>query len=390
MISYDVYAKVDPKVLSTLGDLVQPVTYCYKDTTNYSNIHISTIYRVEDKFIEAILKKIYNSTDDIVAKDKVFFTPKQEITSYKLKDITNKANAKVTKSYDNATIIMIPNCVLGYDADGKNTMGYNDNFLRKNLIQKQDSEHTIDWQYDKNLPPEIKEGEHKYIYFANESRMKLCRQIINDDDLNSNLPTLRSYDLDDYLFPKTENLKVKYYYVSGYFLNLILHIKKNKLKIISEENFFKKYSEPSVVLNQDVVTTIIQMLKGSKADVQVGLSLLSNSDYKNKLYYTWKLANNPHVYSAVYCNRNLKDVRHFLDNSQFNQLQDMRAFSFWMHIIDNSSDALEEFKNDEIAINEVRKSMENQFYNCLPQGLQRAMREKLASCNFTIQLDAQQ
>ena len=387
MANYDVFAEVDPKVLSTLGNLVQPVTYCYRDSNNYSSVHFSTIYRVEDKFIKAILKKIYTSTDDIVAKDKVFFTPKQECSAYKLKDITNKINAKVTKSYDNATVIMIPNSVLGYDVNGEATCRSGFTFLKKQLLLKQDDEHTINYQYIKNLPVEITAKGHEYIYFDNDSRMKLCRRIINDDDLNSELPTHRAYDLDDYLFPKIENSTAKYFYVSGYFLNLILHIKQNKVKIISEDNFFDKYSTPSMILNKDVVNTIKQMCRSSnKADVLVGLSLLSNSDYKNKLYYTWKLANDHHVYSQVYTHRNLKDVRHFLDNSDFQKLDDMRPFSFWMHLFDNSSEALDYFKNDEVAMKEVKESMQKQFHDSLPHGLQRAMKEKLASCNFTIEL----
>ena len=374
MANYDVFAEVDPKVLSTLGDLVQPVTYCYRDSTNYGNLHISTIYRVEDKFIKAILKKIYNSTDDIVAKDKVFFTPKQECSAYKLKDITNKINAKVTKSYDNATVIMIPNSVLGYDVNGEATCRSVFTFLKKQLLLKRDDEHTINYQYIKNLPVEITAKKHEYIYFDSDSRMKICRRILHDSDLNSELPTHRAYDLDDYLFPIIKNSTAKYFYVSGYFLNLILHIKQNRVKIISEDNFFNKYSTPSMILNQDVVTTIKQMCKSNtRADVLVGLSLLSNSDYKNKLYYTWKLANDAHVFSQVYSNRNLKDVRHFLDNSEFQQLQDMRPFSFWMHIIDNSLNALNEFKNDEVAMREVKASMQKQFHDSLPHGLQRAM-----------------
>ena len=383
MANYDIFAEVDPKVLSTLGDLVQPVTFCEMRNNNYV-ITYSTIYKVDVNFVKAILKKVYNSTDNIVAKDKVFFTPKQECTAYKLKDITNKINAKVTKSYDKATVVMIPNSVLGYNVEGDENTKYRYTFLRQKLIEKTEDLKVIDYQYLQNLPIEITNSRNKYIYFDSHICSKICREIIKNDNYNSNLPTTNAYQLDDYLFPSE---KSQSFVMSGYFLNLLLYIKQNNVKIISEENFFNKYSTPSMILNQDVVNTIKQMCKSSnKADVLVGLSLLSNSDYKNKLYYTWKLANDNHVFSQVYSNRNLKDVRHFLDNSEFQQLQDMRAFSFWMHIIDNSSEAVDYFKNDEVAMKEVKASMKKQFHDSLPHGLQRAIKEKLASCNFTIEL----
>jgi len=383
MANYDIFAKVDPKVLSTLGDLVQPVTFCYV-IINTNVITYSTIYKVDVNFVKAILKKVYNSTDNIVAKDRVFFTPKQECSAYKLKDITNKINAKVAKSYDKATVVMIPNSVLGYNVEGDVNTRYRNTFLKQKLIEKTEDLRVIDYQYLQNLPVEITNSRNKYIYFDAHACSKFCRRIINNDDYNSNLPTTNAYQLDDYLFPSEESQS---FVMSGYFLNLLLYIKQNNVKIISEENFFNKYSIPSMILNEDVVTTIKQMCKSNtRADVLVGLSLLSNSDYKNKLYYTWKLANDAHVFSQVYSNRNLKDVRHFLDNSEFQQLQDMRPFSFWMHIIDNSLNALNEFKNDEVAMREVKASMQKQFHDSLPYGLQRAMKEKLASCNFTIEL----
>lgn len=394
MINYDKFAKVEPSVLATLGNLAQPMVYV-RGTDSSSNLKFETVYKIPVELGLKLLSKLYNSNDDIVKDDKVFFVPKQSATAYKLKDTVTSLGASVAKSYDNANVIVFPTNVAtrrhwlntNLEIEAQNRELGNDS-----LLHFTKNSYVLNTAY-KDLY--LKHG-FKELYDLIESGYKemicndiydLNRIIYNQIPQNS-LPVNRSYELQEYLYPNTDS--EDYCLVSGYLLNLLYYSAKNKVKLISQYNFFEKYKTNSVELNEESVKTILQMLKGSDEDKQLGVMLLCNSDYIDKPFYTWYLADYPGVYYAVDSFKRLKDVKHFLTTSNFERFFGMNGFDFWEYIVVEKKLGRQVFHEDEYAMNSIQARLEKEYRNHLPEPLKRLIQKGFGSSNFVVNLVEQE
>lgn len=394
MINYDKFAKVEPSVLATLGDLAQPMVYV-RGTDSSSNLKFETVYKIPVELGLKLLSKLYNSNDDIVKDDKVFFVPKQSATAYKLKDTVTSLGASVAKSYDNANVIVFP----ANAATRRHWLNTNLNIEAQNrelgndsLLHFTKNSNVLNAAY-KDLY--LKHG-FKELHDLIESGYKemICNDIY---DLNrfiynafpqNSLPVNRSYELQEYLYPHTDS--EDYCLVSGYLLNLLYYSAKNKVKLISQYNFFEKYKTNSVELNEESVKTILQMLKGSDEDKQLGVMLLCNSDYIDKPFYTWYLADYPGVYYAVDSFKRLKDVKHFLTTSNFERFYGMNGFDFWEYIVVEKKLGRQVFHEDEYAMNSIQARLEKEYRNHLPEPLKRLIQKGFGSSNFVVNLVEQE
>jgi hypothetical protein len=394
MINYDKFAKVEPSVLATLGNLVQPMVYV-RGTDYISHLKFETVYKIPVELGLKLLSKLYNSNDDIVKDDKVFFVPKQSATAYKLKDTVTSLGASVAKSYDKANVIVFPANVAtrrhwlntNIDIEAQNRELGNDS-----LLHFTKNSNVLNTAY-KDLY--LKHG-FKELYDLIESGYTemICNDIY---DLNrciynmipqTDLPVTRSYELTEHLYPNTDS--EDYCLVSGYLLNLLYYSAKNKVKLISQTNFFEKYKINSMELNEESVKTILQMLKGSDEDKQLGVMLLCNSDYADKPFYTWYLADYRNVYHVVDSFKRLKDVKHFLTTSNFEKFAGMTGFEFWEYIVVEKNLGRQVFHEDNHAMDFIQKRLEKEYKDRLPESLKRLIQKGLGSSNFVVNLVEQE
>lgn len=394
MINYDKFAKVEPSVLATLGDLAQPMVYV-RGTDSSSSLKFETVYKIPVELGLKLLSKLYNSNDDIVKDDKVFFVPKQSATAYKLKDTVTSLGASVAKSYDNANVIVFPANVAtrrhwlntNLDIEAQNRELGNDS-----LLHFTKNSHVLNTAYkDLYLKHGFKELydliESGYTEMICNDIYDLNRIIYNHIPQNS-LPVNRSYELQEHLYPNTDSQD--YCLVSGYLLNLLYYSAKNKVKLISQSYFFEKYKVNSVELNEESVKTIIQMLNGSDQDKQLGVMLLCNSDYSDKPFYTWYLADFRGVYYAVDSFKRLKDVKHFLTTSNFEKFSGMTGFEFWEYIVVERKLGRQVFHEDDHAMDFIQKRLEKEYKDRLPDALRRLIQKGLGSSNFVVNLVEQE
>ena len=213
-------------------------------------------------------------------------------------------------------------------------------------------------------------------------------RIIYNQMPQSSLPVNRSYELAEHLYPQTDS--EDYCLVSGYLLNLLYYSAKNKVKLISQSYFFEKYKVNSVELNEESVKTIIQMLNGSDQDKQLGVMLLCNSDYSDKPFYTWYLADFRGVYYAVDSFKRLKDVKHFLTTSNFERFFGMTGFEFWEYIVVERKLGRQVFHEDDHAMDFIQKRLEKEYKDRLPDALRRLIQKGLGSSNFVVNLVEQE
>lgn len=393
MINYDKFAKVEPSVLATLGNLAQPMIYV-RGTDYIQNLKFETVYKIPVELGLKLLSKLYNSNDDIVKGDKVFFVPKQSATAYKLKDTVTSLGASVAKSYDNANVIVFPANV----ATRRHWLNTNIDIEAQNRELGNDS--LLHFTKNSNvLNPAYKDlylKHFKELYDLIESG---CTEIICNDiyDLNriiynripqNDLPVNRSYELAEHLYPHTDS--EDYCLVSGYLLNLLYYAAKNKVKLISQTNFFGKYKINSMQLNEESVKTILQMLKGSDEDKQLGVMLLCNSDYADKPFYTWYLADYRNVNHVVDSFKRLKDVKHFLTTSNFEKFAGMTGFEFWEYIVVEKNLGRQVFHEDNHAMDFIQKRLEKEYKDRLPESLNRLIQKGLGSSNFVVNLVEQE
>lgn len=398
MINYDKFAEAQPSVLATLGDLAQPVIYV-RGSGSISSLVFETVYRIPVELGMKLYDKLHNSNNDIVKGDKVFFVPKQSATSYKLKDMVNSLDASVVKTYDNANVIVFPSTIVTQDYNYRHDLELpkapkvNRDLGNDCLLHFTSASYVLNNEYQSLYGK--KHQFQKLESMMNSGYSQLCCNDIYDFSRciynsfpTTDLPSTRSYDLSEYMYPVKSS--DPHFLISGYLLNLLYCAAKNKVKLISQSNFFEKYKNNSMELNEESVKTILQMIKGSDEDKQLGVMLLCNSDYLDKPFYTWYLADYRGVYHAVDDFKRLKDVKHFITTSNFEKFAGMNGFDFWEYIVVEQNLGRKVFAEDEYAMTMIQKRLENEYIDRLPEPLKRLSQKGLASSNFVVNLVEQE
>jgi hypothetical protein len=291
----------------------------------------------------------------------------------KLKDAIEKQGAKISKTYDTASVIVFPQDiyfthVYSYRSNIDFTIPNNNDkysFSGNTLISHSDHHFIVDNAsiYPKNKLPDKTRGA---IYISPNGTYSLTQ---GTDGL------MERVDEETLVF-------------SGYLLNMLYYAAKNKIKIISAENFENKYCESMTILDKESVNTIIQMFSGTNEDLTLASILLANSDHEEKPFYLWYIMDKIPLWKLEQ-NRRIKDVRYFVENSNATKYAGFTGAEFYEHALKELKKP-EIFTEDEYAFDLISKKMLQEYVDSLPNSIQRLIKRDAIQADFVVKLPVQQ
>ena len=373
MITFNQFGEVDPSVKAALGNHISEVYFVKRNRENYHHPSFHKVYRLTLEVGLKLLNKMTSSNDDIVSGDKVFFVPGNKMSAMKLKDAIEKQGAKISKTYDTASVIVFPQDVYfshtnGYRSDMDFTIPYNydkDSFSGNTLISHSDHYFVVKdpSMYPENKLPDKTKGT---IYISPSGTYSIQRS-------------------NDGLMEKVDEETLAF---SGYLLNMLYYAAKNKIKIIAAKNFEDKYCESMTILDKESMKTIIQMFSGTDEDVTLASILLANSDHEEKPFYLWYIMDKISLWRLEQ-NKRVKDVKYFVENSNAIKYAGITGAEFYEHVLTELKKP-EIFTEDEYAFDTISKKMIEEYVYSLPKSIQRLIKSDAIQANFVVKLPVQQ
>jgi hypothetical protein len=175
---------------------------------------------------------------------------------------------------------------------------------------------------------------------------------------------------------------------SGYLLNMLYYAAKNKIKIISAENFENKYCDSMTILDKESVNTIIQMFSGTDQDLTLASILLANSDHEEKPFYLWYIMDKISLWRLEQ-NKRVKDVKYFVENSNATKYAGITGAEFYEHVLKELKKP-EIFTEDGYAFDTISKKMIEEYVKSLPNAIQRLIKSDAIQADFVVKLPVQQ
>jgi hypothetical protein len=373
MITFNQFGEVDPSVKAALGNHISEVYFVKKNRDDYYNPSFHKVYKLTSEVGLKLLNKMTSSNDNIVSGDKVFFVPGNKMSAMKLKDSIEKQGAKISKTYDTASVIVFPQDiyfthVYSYRTNVDFTIpctNYKDSFSGNTLISHSDHHFIVDNAsiYPKNKLPDKTRGA---IYISPNGTYKLTHGT-------------------DGLMERVDEETLAF---SGYLLNMLYYAAKNKIRIISAENFENKYCDSMTILDKESVNTIIQMFSGTNEDLTLASILLANSDHEEKPFYLWYIMDKIPLWKLEQ-NRRIKDVRYFVENSNTTKYAGFTGAEFYEHALKELKKP-EIFTEDEYAFDLISKKMLQEYVDSLPNSIQRLIKSDAIQADFVVKLPVQQ
>ncbi len=373
MITFNQFGEVDPSVKAALGNHISEVYFVKKNRDDYYNPSFHKVYKLTSEVGLKLLNKMTSSNDDIVSGDKVFFVPGNKMSAMKLKDSIEKQGAKISKTYDTASVIVFPQDiyfthVYSYRSDADFTIPHNydkDSFSGNTLISHSDHYFVVDnaSNYPQNKLPDKTKGA---IYISPNGTYKL------------------THGADGMMERVNEETLV----FSGYLLNMLYYAAKNKIRIISAENFENKYCESMTILDKESVNTIIQMFSGTDEDTTLASILLANSDHEEKPFYLWYIMDKISLWKLEQ-NKRIKDVKYFVENSNATKYAGITGAEFYEHVLTELKKP-EIFTEDGYAFDTISKKMIEEYVHSLPKSIQRLIKSNAIRADFVVKLPVQQ
>jgi hypothetical protein len=372
MITFNQFGEVDPSVKAALGNHISEVYFVKKNRDNYYHPFFHKVYRLTLEVGEKLLNKMTSSNDDIVSGDKVFFVPGNKMSAMKLKDSIEKQGAKISKTYDTANVIVFPQDIYFTHLDNYQTetvipyLLQKDSFSGSTLISHSDHYYYVKdaSNYSENKLPDKTEGT---VYLSPSGTYRLNR--------GTNGELLKKVSEETLAF-------------SGYLLNMLYYAAKNKIKIISAENFENKYCESMTILDKESVNTIIQMFSGTEEDTTLASILLANSDHEEKPFYLWYIMDKISLWRLEQ-NKRVKDVKYFVENSNATKYAGITGAEFYEHVLTELKKP-EIFTEDEYAFDTISKKMIEEYVYSLPKSIQRLIKSNAIQADFVVKLPVQQ
>ena len=372
MITFNQFGEVDPSVKAALGNHISEVYFVKKNRDNYYHPFFHKVYRLTLEVGEKLLNKMTSSNDDIVSGDKVFFVPGNKMSAMKLKDAIEKQGAKISKTYDTANVIVFPQDIYFTHLDNYQTetvipyLLQKDSFSGSTLISHSDHYYYVKdaSNYSENKLPDKTEGT---VYLSPSGTYRLNR--------GTNGELLKKVSEETLAF-------------SGYLLNMLYYAAKNKIKIISAENFENKYCESMTILDKESMKTIIQMFSGTDEDTTLASILLANSDHEEKPFYLWYIMDKISLWRLEQ-NKRVKDVKYFVENSNATKYAGITGAEFYEHVLTELKKP-EIFTEDEYAFDTISKKMIEEYVYSLPKSIQRLIKSNAIQADFVVKLPVQQ
>jgi hypothetical protein len=372
MITFNQFGEVDPSVKAALGNHISEVYFVKRNRDNYYHPFFHKVYRLTLEVGEKLLNKMTSSNDDIVSGDKVFFVPGNKMSAMKLKDSIEKQGAKISKTYDTANVIVFPQDIYFTHLDNYQTetvipyLLQKDSFSGSTLISHSDHYYYVKdaSNYSENKLPDKTEGT---VYLSPSGTYRLNR--------GTNGELLKKVSEETLAF-------------SGYLLNMLYYAAKNKIKIISAENFENKYCESMTILDKESVNTIIQMFSGTEEDTTLASILLANSDHEEKPFYLWYIMDKISLWRLEQ-NKRVKDVKYFVENSNATKYAGITGAEFYEHVLTELKKP-EIFTEDEYAFDTISKKMIEEYVYSLPKSIQRLIKSNAIQADFVVKLPVQQ
>jgi hypothetical protein len=373
MITFNQFGEVDPSVKAALGNHISEVYFVKRNRDNYHHPSFHKVYRLTLEVGLKLLNKMTSSNDDIVSGDKVFFVPGNKMSAMKLKDSIEKQGAKLSKTYDTASVIVFPQDiyfthVYSYRTNVDFTIpctNYKDSFSGNTLISHSDHHFVVDnaSNYPKNKLPDKTRGT---VYISPNGTYSLTQGT-------------------DGLMERVDEETLAF---SGYLLNMLYYAAKNKIKIISAENFENKYCDSMTILDKESVKTIIQMFSGTEEDTTLASILLANSDHEEKPFYLWYIMDKISLWRLEQ-NKRVKDVKYFVENSNATKYAGITGAEFYEHVLTELKKP-EIFTEDEYAFDTISNKMLSEYVKSLPNAIQRLIKSDAIEASFVVKLPVQQ
>lgn len=372
MITFNQFGEVDPSVRAALGNHISEVYFVKKNTADYYTPLFHKVYKLSIAVGEKLLNKMTSSNDDIVSGDKVFFVPGNKMSAMKLKDSIEKQGAKISKTYDTANVIVFPQDIYFTHLDNYRPetvipcLHQKDSFSGSTLVSHSDHYYYVKdaSNYSENKLPDKTEGT---VYISPLGTYRLNR--------GTNGELLEKVSEETLAF-------------SGYLLNMLYYAAKNKIKIISAENFEDKYCESMTILDKESMQTIIQMFSGSDQDTTLASILLANSDHEEKSFYLWYIMDKISLHRLEQ-NKRVKDVKYFIENSEASNYAGLTANEFYEHVLKELKKP-EVFVEDDYAFKTISNKMLSEYVKSLPNAVQRLIKSDAIEASFVVKLPVQQ
>lgn len=371
MITFNQFGEVDPSVRAALGNHISEVYFVKKNTADYYTPLFHKVYKLSIAVGEKLLNKVTSSNDDIVSGDKVFFVPGNKMSAMKLKDSIEKQGAKISKTYDTANVIVFPQDIYFTHSDNHRpetvipSLHQKDSFSGSTLVSHSD-----------------------HYYFVKDASNSSASMLPDKTEGTVYISPLGTYRLNRGHGELLEKVSEETLAFSGYLLNMLYYAAKNKIKIISAENFEDKYCESMTILDKESMQTIIQMFSGSDQDTTLASILLANSDHEEKSFYLWYIMDKISLHRLEQ-NRRVKDVRYFIENSESLKYAGLTANEFYEHVLKELKKP-EVFVEDDYAFKTISNKMLSEYVKSLPSSIQRLIKSDAIEASFVVKLPVQQ
>lgn len=392
-MSFTMFDVAEPGAIKALGSNVR--TACFIKGVGVhegtDSLIIDTVYLLKREVFEKINNSILNGTKKISKGDKVYFVPGCHNSGFKMREAVKSNNGKITKDFENANIIVFPK-VLGLakpTEDGNSVFEgkpftkskfYYDSKEKRGLLEEIDPKYNpLVYSSCKSFSP----SSDDVFFISGIDNYNSYRVMINNYDINSKLLEMDNWSpwrLSGHVV--NYDLIYDYSLVTGSFINLVYTAAKNKATVVDERTFMKENLEASTVLDENSIEMLIKMFNSSEDNRKLAAMLLCNSDYKEKEHYLYMISNRISGYTFDQLKR-LKEVKNFLSESRFMQIQEMKNLEFLRHLYDENKD---DYLKDKYFNKFITEAINNEIKNSQSYFVRSAIDNSLLSMSWTIKL----
>ena len=275
-------------------------------------------YEVEESKYTKMQESFNAATPELKAKDKVYMFGDLKLPSINLTSILKNNDSSRTRDISKADVIVIPHMP---PLNPYSTRDQNDIlFGSRTTVHKLESDNVNlkdVFEIDNSIDPIIGFSDHVASWWSTQK--SIVQKITGDPDLNYYNNVTNAGD--------TETAYVAAKYMEALYYNV-----KNGVRVITEDNLDKMYSERTV-LNYDNAQTILNLLRSDNHDdITMGATVLAESNYLHEgkawaHYIFYREGQSLHNIQGNY--KNIKTLKNTFDEIYLHPSQMLNKFTTW-------------------------------------------------------------
>lgn len=299
-MSYNPFIKIEQDKIGKLPWIQGNYQYYFSDSNK--NIGVGIVYDVSKETYDKLKERLRGTGNDIIKpKDKVYLMPGSKIPLFKLKDHLRKIGASHVGDIDKATFF-IGTSGVAHEVEHQQAKMTNIIFADRSpeiVIDNLTCEHYFITRYRTESFTSV-EYTNKYseIYLSNAVFRGSAGWIES---------------------------RFIHYFVTPIAAMIMYNTIAKKIPIVSEDVILDQMA-PTMIIENEVYTSILEMLRSEdKNNHEVAIELIANCDINKSIFYLWKLS---HGWSHKINNSRMKNIRLFVERSEWNELSGMNAEEF--------------------------------------------------------------